>query len=35
MPSHEDKYFAKKFNTSCKDCPCKEFRMIPIRPEGK
>ncbi|EAS01192.2 hypothetical protein TTHERM_00318550 (macronuclear) [Tetrahymena thermophila SB210] len=30
---HNDKYFGKKFDVSCKNCPCKVFKFVPTRPE--
>lgn len=30
---HKQGAFAKKFDTSCSNCPCKKFAFIPQRPE--
>lgn len=32
LPSHNDAYYGKKFNTACRECPCKTFRFVPSRP---
>lgn len=29
---HNDSYFGKKFNTTCKECICKKFMFVPTRP---
>lgn len=33
LTGHSDKYFGKKLDTSCKECPCKTFKFVPTRPE--
>lgn len=33
MTVHNGQYFGKKFNTACKNCPCKKFKFVPTRPE--